>query len=39
LGFKRGFYKIYDNVDVVRIANEMKPCSMKNLSSTPLKEP
>ena len=34
MGFKRGFLKIHDNVDVVRIANEMKPCGVKNLSST-----
>ena len=34
LGFRRDFLKIYDNVDVVRVANEMKPCGVKNLSST-----
>ena len=33
-GFKRGFPIIHDNVDVVRVANEMKPCGVKNLSST-----
>ena len=34
LGFKRDFPKIHDNVDVVLVANEMKPCGVKNLSST-----
>ena len=34
LGFRRDFPKIHDNVDVVRVANEMKPCGVKNLSST-----
>ena len=33
-GFKRDFPKIHDNVDVVRVTNEMKPCGVKNLSST-----
>ena len=37
LGFRRDFPKIHDNVDVVRIANEMKPCGVKNLSSTQVK--
>ena len=26
--------KIHDNIDVVRVANEMKPCGVKNLPST-----
>ena len=34
LSFKRGFPKIHDNVDVVWVANEMKPCSVKNLLLT-----
>ena len=34
LGFKIGFPKIHDNVDVVWVANEMKPCGLKNLSLT-----
>ena len=34
LGFKIDFSKIHDNVDAVRVANEMKPCGVKNLSST-----
>ena len=34
LGFKRDFSKIHDNVDVVQVANEMKPCGVKNLSLT-----
>ena len=34
MGFKRDFPKIHDSVDVVRVANEMKLCGMKNLSST-----
>ena len=34
LGFKRDFPKIHDNVDVVRVANKMKSCGVKNLSST-----
>ena len=37
LGFRRDFPKIHDNVDVMRIANEMKPCGVKNLSSTQVK--
>ena len=28
------FPKIHDNIDVVRVANEMMPCGVKNLSST-----
>ena len=34
LGFKIDSPKIHDNDDVVRVANEMKPCGVKNLSST-----
>ena len=34
LGFKRDFPRIHDNVDVVLVANKMKPCGVKNLSST-----
>ena len=34
LGFRRDFPKIHDNVDVVQVANEMKLCCVKNLSST-----
>ena len=34
LGFRRDFPKIHDSVDVVWVANEMKPCGVKNLSST-----
>ena len=34
MGFRRDFPKIHNNVDVVRVANEMKPCGVKNLSST-----
>ena len=34
LGFTRDFSKIHDNVDMVRVANEMKPCGVKNLSPT-----
>ena len=34
MGFKIGFPKTHDNVDVVRVANEMKSCGVKNLSST-----
>ena len=34
LGFKRDFPKIHDSVDMVWVANEMKPCGVKNLSST-----
>ena len=33
LGFRRDFPKIHDSVDVVRVANEMKPYGVKNLSS------
>ena len=36
LGFRRDFPKIHDSFDVVRVANKMKPCDMKNLSSTNL---
>ena len=34
LGFKIDFPKIHDSVDVMWIANEMKPHDVKNLSST-----
>ena len=34
LGFKIDSPKIHDNIDVVRVANEMKPCGVKNLPST-----
>ena len=34
LDFKIDSPKIQDSVDVVRVANEMKPCNVKNLSST-----
>ena len=34
LGFRRDFPKIHDSVDVVRVANEMKPYGVKKLSST-----
>ena len=34
LGLKRDFVKLHDSVDVVRVANEIKPCGVKNLSST-----
>ena len=34
LGFRRDFPKIYDNVNVVQVTNEMKPCGVKNLSTT-----
>ena len=34
LGFKIDYPKIYDNIDVVQVASEMKPCGVKNLSST-----
>ena len=33
-GFKRDFFKIHDNIDVIQVANEIKPCGMKILSST-----
>ena len=33
--FKIDSPKIYDDIDVMRVANEMKPCGVKNLSSTP----
>ena len=36
MGFKRYFSKIHDNIDVVRVANEIKPYSVKILSLTPL---
>ena len=31
---KEIFPKMHDNVDVVWVANEMKPCGLKNLSLT-----
>ena len=34
LGFRRDSPKIHDSVDVVRVANKIKPCGVKNLSST-----
>ena len=34
LGFKIYSRKIHDNIDMVRVANEMKPCGVKNLPST-----
>ena len=34
LGFKIDSPKIYDNIDVMQVANEMKPYGVKNLSST-----
>ena len=34
LGFKIYSPKIHDNIDMVRVANEMKPCGVKNLPST-----
>ena len=34
LGFKIDSSKIHDNIDVVRVANEMKSCGVKNLPST-----
>ena len=34
LGFKIDSPKIHDNIDVMRVANEMKPCDVKNLPST-----
>ena len=34
LGFKIDSPKIHDSVEVVRLANEMKPCGVKNLFST-----
>ena len=34
LGFKIDSPKIHDNIDVVRVANEMKPCGVKILPST-----
>ena len=34
LGFKREFPKIHDNIDVVWVVNEIKPCSVKILSLT-----
>ena len=34
LGFKRDFPKIHDSVNMVRVANDMKSCGVKNLSST-----
>ena len=38
LGFKIDSPKIHDNIDMVRVANEMKPCGVKNLLSTTPKE-
>ena len=38
MGFRIDFPKIHDNVDVVWVANEMKPCDVKNLSSTSLND-
>ena len=32
-GFKIDSPKIHDNIDVMRVANEMKPCGVKNLPS------
>ena len=34
LGFRRDFSKIHDSVDIVQVVNKMKPCGVKNLSST-----
>ena len=34
MGFKIDSPKIHDNIDVMRVANEMKPCGVKNLPST-----
>ena len=34
LGFKIDSPKIHDNVDVVWVTTEMRPCGVKNLSST-----
>ena len=34
LGFKIDYPKIHDSVDVVQVAIEIKPCGVKNLSST-----
>ena len=34
LGLKRDFVKLHDSVDVVQVANEIKPCGVKNLSLT-----
>ena len=34
LGFKIDSPKIHDNIDMVRVANEMKPYGVKNLPST-----
>ena len=34
LGFKIDSLKIHDNIDMVQVANEMKPCGAKNLPST-----
>ena len=33
-GFKIDFFKIHDNIDVIQVANEIKSCGMKILSST-----
>ena len=37
LGFRRDFLKIQNSVDVAWVANEIKPCGVKNLSSTEIK--
>ena len=37
LGFKGDFPKIHDSVDIVQVANEMKPCGVKILSSIDIK--
>ena len=34
LGFRRGFPKIHDSVEMVRAANEMNPCGVKILPLT-----
>ena len=34
LGFRRDSPKIHDSVDMVRVANEIKPYGVKNVSST-----
>ena len=38
LNFKVDFPKIHNNVDVVQVANEIKPYGVKNLSSTVFKQ-
>ena len=37
LGFRRDFPKIQNSVDVAWVANEIKPCGVKNLSSIEIK--